>query len=223
MSKPFFTGLMLALVATVASAAPPSNISQSVAVCDPFYPNRCMAPAANGSIVISGTATSAATATAAAPAYVEGTANPFSQTLTGLLRTTLTTALPAGSAIIGNFRVDQTTPGTTNGVVINSGTVAATQSGTWTTQIGGNSFTNIATNTDTIVKNSAGTFAGLIVNTIGNTSSATVYNNTTCTGAKIGTFSTILQTSLQINATAGTGICVTTTGVGAADITVLWR
>lgn len=32
----------------------------------------------------------------------------------------VTAALPAGSNIIGNFRVDQTTPGTTNGVVVNS-------------------------------------------------------------------------------------------------------
>ncbi len=34
--------------------------------------------------------------------------------------TTVSTALPAGSAIIGNVRVDQTTPGTTNGVVVNT-------------------------------------------------------------------------------------------------------
>lgn len=34
-------------------------------------------------------------------------------------------ALPAGSNIIGNFRVDQTTPGTTNGVVVNSSALPA--------------------------------------------------------------------------------------------------
>lgn len=32
----------------------------------------------------------------------------------------LTAALPAGSAIIGNVRIDQTTPGTTNGVQVNA-------------------------------------------------------------------------------------------------------
>ncbi len=34
--------------------------------------------------------------------------------------TAITNALPAGSNIIGNVRIDQTTPGTTNGVVVNS-------------------------------------------------------------------------------------------------------
>lgn len=36
--------------------------------------------------------------------------------------TAITNALPAGSNIIGNVRIDQTTPGTTNGVVVNSTT-----------------------------------------------------------------------------------------------------
>jgi hypothetical protein len=34
--------------------------------------------------------------------------------------TAITNALPAGSNIIGNVRIDQTTPGTTNGVVVNT-------------------------------------------------------------------------------------------------------
>uniref|UniRef100_A0A6M3IZ30 Uncharacterized protein n=1 Tax=viral metagenome TaxID=1070528 RepID=A0A6M3IZ30_9ZZZZ len=46
-------------------------------------------------------------------------------------------SLPAGTAIIGQFGIDQTTPGTTNKVSIGAdGTVAATQSGTWTVQPG---------------------------------------------------------------------------------------
>lgn len=40
--------------------------------------------------------------------------------------TAITNALPAGSQIIGNVRIDQTTPGTTNGVVVNAGTTGAT-------------------------------------------------------------------------------------------------
>lgn len=36
--------------------------------------------------------------------------------------TDITNALPAGSNIIGNVRIDQTTPGTTNGVVVNATT-----------------------------------------------------------------------------------------------------
>ena len=104
-----------------------------------------------------------------------------------------------------------------------SGSLTVTQSGTSTTQLAGQTFTNVTTNTDTVIKNTPGTFVGLSVNTIGNASSATVFDNTTCTGTKIGTYSTILQNALIINAAAATGICVTTAGVGAADITVLWR
>lgn len=86
-----------------------------------------------------------------------------------------------------------------------------------------NSFTNITTNTDTVIKATPGTIAGIVVNTAGTTSTAVVYNNTTCTGAKIGTFTTTAQTSIVINANASVGLCVTTAGAAAADITVLWR
>ncbi len=41
--------------------------------------------------------------------------------------TAITNALPAGSNIIGNVRIDQTTPGTTNGVQVTSTTAAAWQ------------------------------------------------------------------------------------------------
>lgn len=125
---------------------------------------------------------------------------------------------------------------TPSGTQTVTGTVAATQSGTWTVQPGntanttpwlvqsaGQSFTNITTNANTVIKASAGTFGGIVVNTAGATSNAIVYNNTTCTGAIIGTFSTLAQTVLNINAAAGIGICVTTAGGTPADITILWR
>jgi hypothetical protein len=46
-------------------------------------------------------------------------------------------SLIAGSAIIGNVRVDQTTPGTTNGVVVNSGTVTTVSTVTSVTAVAG--------------------------------------------------------------------------------------
>lgn len=76
-----------------------------------------------GSISV-GAVDAEAKATAAAPSYTENTDNILSQTLTGDLRTIAkiasgqTIALSAGAAIVGNFRIDQTTPGTTNGVVV---------------------------------------------------------------------------------------------------------
>lgn len=87
----------------------------------------------------------------------------------------------------------------------------------------GAQYTNITTATDTVVKVGAAGLAGISVNAGGAGSSATVYDNTTCTGTKIGTYSTETQTVLQIGARAGTGLCVTTSGGTPADITVLWR
>lgn len=85
------------------------------------------------------------------------------------------------------------------------------------------SFTRITTNANTVIKASSGIFSGISVNTAGATSSAIVYNNTTCTGAIIGTFSTLAQIVLNVNAIATTGICVTTAGGTPADITILWQ
>ncbi len=62
--------------------------------------------------------TAAATANASAPTHVEGKEHNLSQNLSGQLR--VLAALGAGSAIIGTVTIDQTTPGTTNGVVINA-------------------------------------------------------------------------------------------------------
>jgi len=47
-----------------------------------------------------------------------------------------TSSLAAGSASIGTIAIDQTTPGTTNGININNTSIATTQSGTWTVQPG---------------------------------------------------------------------------------------
>lgn len=85
------------------------------------------------------------------------------------------------------------------------------------------SFTNITTNTNTVVKASPGVFGGITINTAGTTSNVIVYNNTTCTGAKIGTFSSLTQGVLSAPVNASVGICTTTAGGAAADITILWR
>lgn len=83
---------------------------------------------------------------------------------------------------------------------------------------GGSSFTNITTSTDTVVKATAGTLQGFTVNTAG--TSVIFYNNTACSGTKIGTFTTTAQISIKIDAAFTVGLCATTVG---GDITVLWR
>lgn len=89
----------------------------------------------------------------------------------------------------------------------------------------GSSFTNITTNASTNVKASPGTLAGLVVNTAGVTSAVAIYNDAdgTCNTGLIGTYSTLAQASIPINATASVGICATTTGGTPANITILWR
>lgn len=315
--------LGLALLATtflmigVPAFAAPANISYTVGVCNPSYPQRCVAVAADGSVPVTSTPSGTADVNlkqvnGAAVNVGAGAAGTGTQRVTtstdstiGTVAavTSITNALPAGSNIIGNVRIDQTTPGTTNGVQVNAalpvGTnsigvvqgnqthgaavgstgfqpmlynhttgvanrawsvqadMNAAQSGQTYAGLGGqcddvsiaaltennfgqarisctdhgllvhemgNSFTNITTNTDTVIKASAGTLYGLIINTVGTTSTATIYNNTTCTGAKIGTFSTVTQTALSaLNISASVGICITTAGAGAADITATWR
>lgn len=210
----FWIGVGLAVLIWATSqpseASTPANITNTVGVCDPNYPQRCIAPAADGSIAVTGTITPSGTQ-AVNVTQIGGNAVTTTIPVSdagGSLTVDGTVALGAGAATVG---------------AISNTTFAATQSGTWTVLAGGNSFTNITTNTDTVVKASAGTFAGIVINSIGTTSTATVYNNTTCTGAKIATFSTLVQASLEINATASVGICVTTAGAVAADITILWR
>jgi hypothetical protein len=87
----------------------------------------------------------------------------------------------------------------------------------------GSSFTNVTTNDDTVVKSSPGTFAGISVNTAGTTSTAVVYDNTACSGTVVGTFSTVTVGFIPIGAAMRTGICVTTAGGAAADITVYYH
>lgn len=73
------------------------------------------------------------------------------------------------------------------------------------------------------VKDSAGTFGGFSVNTAGLTSSATFYDGTSTAGAKLGTFSTLAQTSLQFSRTFATGLFVVLAGGTPADITIDYR
>lgn len=106
------------------------------------------------------------------------------------------------------------------GITAGAGAVAAN---TPRVTLAGSDFVNITTNTDTVVKASPGVFKGITINTLGTTSSVTVYNNTTCTGAKIGTYATLVVASLNFSINASVGLCATTAGAGAADITLIFE
>lgn len=76
---------------------------------------------------VGGSGVSQGTATTAAPTYVDATNNPLSLTLAGSLRTSNTTALPAGTNNIGDVDV-LTLPALPAGANVIG---AVTQSGTW--------------------------------------------------------------------------------------------
>ncbi len=89
-------------------------------------------------IPISGTVTSSSASVSntgsAVPAKADYVGYNLGGTLTGVtgtasgINTVVAAALPAGSAIIGNVRIDQTTPGTTNGVQVNAALPVGTNS-----------------------------------------------------------------------------------------------
>lgn len=124
-------------------------------------------------------------------------------------------------------------------------TQAVTQSGTWTIQPGNtantvawkvdgsavtqpvaqiaSSFANVATNTTLTIKSGAGALDAVCVNSGGVTSGATVYDNTSASGAKIATLQTGAQVCLRYGLAFINGLTIITTGLTAADITVIYK
>lgn len=62
MIKRLSLALALTVLSVAAYAAPPANISQTVGVCDPVYPQRCIKPDTNGAIPVTGSFTPSGTA-----------------------------------------------------------------------------------------------------------------------------------------------------------------
>lgn len=90
---------------------------------------------------------------------------------------------------------------------------------------GRSNYKNITTSTDTEVLAAPGTLTGIVVNTGGTTSTAAIYDDAdgTCSSNLIGTFDTTAIAALTFNIAIANGICVTTAGGAAADITVLYQ
>lgn len=130
-------GLLIGL-GGVAVAQAPGFINQYNALCSASFPTRCVAVTAAGEVPISGSisATSAATATVAAPSYVEGTSNPLSQDLGGALR--VTGSISATSSATATAAAPTYVEGTSNAISQNltgDQRVIAKQSGTWTNTV----------------------------------------------------------------------------------------
>jgi hypothetical protein len=93
----------------------------------------------------------------------------------------------------------------------------------------GMDYTQINTNATTVVKATPGAFAGIYVQTAGNTSTVSVYDNTAASGPQlIPTTSVTTTVGTLITPLSGgcvktkTGLTVVTAGTGAATINVYW-
>lgn len=131
-------------IASDAAGQVPKNISMTVGVCDPVYGQRCIKPDTNGAVPVTGSLTPSGTqdvntkqVNGAAVNVGVGAAGTGTQRVTTSTDSTIgtvtavtaiTNALPAGANLLGKVGIDQTTPGTTNGVQTLSGsTTAVTQ------------------------------------------------------------------------------------------------
>lgn len=130
-----------------------------------------------------------------------------------------------------------------------SGTVSATQSGTWnvnnisgtvslptgaatestlaalSNKFNTNSFSNINTNTTTVVKSGSGVLKRIVVNKVGGASNTcTIYNNTSGTGTIIATIDPVhTQMVFEYDVVFTTGLTIVTATGTAADLTIVYQ
>ena len=84
-----------------------------------------------------------------------------------------------------------------------------------------NAYANIVTATTTTAKSGSGILEKIVVNTVGSSSTATVYDNTAGSGTKIATINTDTKLTFKYGCRFGTGLTIVT--VGTPDITVVYR
>ena len=88
----------------------------------------------------------------------------------------------------------------------------------------GNTAKNYVANTaGNQIKTGAGVAASINVNTAGLTSAIVLYDGTSTSGTKLGTFSTLAQAVLPINLAFTVGLFAVLTGGTPADVTVAYR
>lgn len=89
---------------------------------------------------------------------------------------------------------------------------------------GGDSFSNIISNTTTVVKSGAGTLVRVICNNPGTTEVLTIYDNTAGSGTKIGTLSFGTgASSLDFGIAFATGLTIVSSGTATGDWTIVYR
>lgn len=84
-----------------------------------------------------------------------------------------------------------------------------------------NTYSAISTATTTACKSGSGVLVGILVTTVGSSSTATVYDNTAGSGTKIATINTDALGSYLFNCRFATGLTIVT--VGTPKITAIYR
>lgn len=84
-----------------------------------------------------------------------------------------------------------------------------------------NTYVAISTATTTTAKSGSGVLVGLLVTTVGSTSTATIYDNTAGSGTKIATINTDSLGTYLFNCRFATGLTIVTTGT--PKITAIYR
>lgn len=131
-SRSITGAVLLALILAgviVATAAPPSSISSSVAVCDPFAPQHCSMPDADGKLPISGTVAATVSGSVAVSnfpgtQYVTGVVEVSNILSARLYPSAEVGATTSPSAAAEGGRVVLATPGTMYGLQVTSGASA---------------------------------------------------------------------------------------------------
>jgi hypothetical protein len=173
---------------------------------------------------VSGTYVAAITASSTTTIYIYQSSGPLSFGAGGDGGAGGAVTMANGANVALGATGDTHTAGTALGFLSSLYSIFSGASGATVTP-SANTATNISTNTDTEI--TATQFVGISVNTGGTTSTAAVYNKaaTPCAGgALLNTFSTTAQVALtNLNETAPLGVCVTTAGAAAANVTILSR
>lgn len=141
-------------------------------------------------------------------------------TPSGYQNVSIVSPLPAGANNIGKVDVNSLPilpSGTNNIGKVDVNSLPAVK-------LSGGNYVNITTATTTLVKTGSGILKRIIINNPGSAMSITIYDNTSGTGTKIATISSVSGINfLEFNSNFVTGLTVVTTATTMGDITIIYE
>lgn len=189
-------------------------------ICDLTTPAQCASVSAGGAVKVDASATTQPVSAASLPLPTGAATSANQSTEITALNSIVTNtgaAIPSGSAIIGKVGIDQTTPGTTNGISIVGVNGATALAGTGAVGTGAQRVA-IGTDTATIAGSSPGTAGSASANVV------TVQGVASMTKLLVTPDSIALPANQSVNTAQVNGVTTLTgtgaTGTGAQRVTV---